>query len=260
VIFDVNPWENWFQSANNGVFHRHLLVLSGSQHWTYKKALKIVQDCNEKSLWLGDDAFFTVRGFPTKQYGKLLGKECKVAVFDGHKGVSPSAFLALAGTISAGGILVLCCPTWCEWKTLNNYVQGTLVSHGFKATDSKFIERWQNLIVENEGITVFREESNQAVCPPPSFSNPATTKTIPSPFASSDQQRAYSSIMSDDSSLDTIITARRGRGKSALLGLLASARVNQGRKITLCTAHKYNADGVFSFLQRPSDVEWLPRF
>ncbi|MBO1255168.1 tRNA(Met) cytidine acetyltransferase [Alteromonas sp. 5E99-2] len=249
-------WENWFNERQQGQYHRKLILLSGDKVWTDEQAIRLSQSTEGKSIWVGDTSVFTTRGVPTKQFKKLLGQECLIGLYDAQNGISPSALLALSGTIKENGVLVVCCPRWSQWPSATALMQSNLISHGYSLEHSLFIERWQEMISKAEDVFVYEQDKNLVFSPcNKPVENPKELNFEP-PFASGDQQNAFSILSNLKQNENAVITARRGRGKSALLGLIADYYVNEGRTVYVCTSLKSNATSIFKHVANKKQVKW----
>ncbi|MFC3094991.1 tRNA(Met) cytidine acetyltransferase [Alteromonas sediminis] len=222
-------------------------------------ALMLCSLFGQKHLWLGDDDFFTSRGYPVKQYQKCLGVECDIAIYDGQSYFNASAFLALSGTVRRHGLLVLCVPHLSEWSGHHARTEQRLVSYGSTLTESQFIKRWIAELSRSEGVAIYPQGSEHLATLPITgypFSEDQTLKEAC--FASADQARLYNLIIASDHGCH-VITARRGRGKSALMGLIASFYAKKGRHITLCSPLKGGCDTLLKYYNGPDHaIQWVP--
>ena len=250
-------WQTWLQERNKGRFHRQLIFFSGAPEWSYCQAINFVkaEDRPVKTLWLGDSDTFTVRGLPTKQYKKLLGQECNIAVYDAHCELKPSALLALSGTITANGVLIICCPSWHRWPESKPALQSSLISHGYSIQKSVFIGRWQRSIEHTPYIGLVEQNKSFVKLQQHAIES-AHSPVYDHRFASLEQQQAFESITTSTSRTSFVITAKRGRGKSALLGLIADFYIDKGRNVTLCTALTSNNRGVLKHSKHASKINW----
>ncbi|MDE3273607.1 tRNA(Met) cytidine acetyltransferase TmcA domain-containing protein [Pseudoalteromonas sp. G4] len=88
--------------------HRQLLVLSGSEHWCWQQvdSLKTVYP---DLLTLSNHP--SVNFWPEHNH-QLLGQEYSTVVFDVNSGLMPDKLATVAGTVKAGGLLVLLMPNF----------------------------------------------------------------------------------------------------------------------------------------------------
>jgi tRNA(Met) cytidine acetyltransferase len=94
--------------------HRHLVVLSGDEHWAKEQALALREQLRGDWLWVGQHAPVEPHSAPDALSG-LLGREFLHAIFDARSGFDVSAFAALSGTLRAGSLLVLLLPPLSSW-------------------------------------------------------------------------------------------------------------------------------------------------
>lgn len=258
-ILQQKSWETWLKARYNDLFHRQIIFFSGSPQWSYQQALEITQSAKAirrtTALWLGNSSAFTVRGFPLKQFKKVLGQESDIGVFDVHDGLHPSALLALSGTIRANGLLIICCPLWQSWPVSHSAINARLISYGFTSNRSQFVSAWQHTIENDPYVTVYHEDNHTSTMP---VSAPVTLKpTLPSAkFASIDQQNAFESITKALPNKNIVILAKRGRGKSALLGMLADACISNGKTVKFCSLLKNNAATALAHSELINESHW----
>ena len=187
--------------------HRRLVVLSGDAHWTLTQAVALRDAQPGDWLWLDEH--------PSKAISGLLGREFQHAVFDARAGFDVSAFAALSGTLRAGSLLVLLVPPFSVWAE-------TLDSDSVRWSDSAepiatphFVHHFQRTIAADPDTILWCQ--NQPLALPPF---PDTPDWQP---ASGDPQREQADILRTLMAMNTgvvAVTAPRGRGKSALAGML----------------------------------------
>ena len=262
MIFAMNLWESWIEARLNQGCHRQLVLISGDQPWSYETAAQVCKRYGQKHLWLGDSDFFTARGFPVKQAHKCLGNECDIAVYDGHNAFHASAFLAVSGSVKRHGLLLLCIPPLDEWANHHARSENRFVSHGRHLTTSLFITHWLEKLACAEDVAIIR----QAIFPdaahlPLALVDKKTTAqdvTFSDQFATQDQHSVYTNIISG-ADLNHVITARRGRGKSALLGKLATFYTQQSRRVVVCTSLKTGSETLLKHFEGDTALfDWYP--
>jgi tRNA(Met) cytidine acetyltransferase len=252
-------WEAWFENRRYGLFHRQIIFLSGSPTWATQQALALTEIAKKsgysRASWVGNSSAFTVRGLPFKQFKKLLGQECDIGVFNAHDGIFPSALLALSGTIRANGLLLICCPTWVDWPLSPSSTNERLISHGYSSSYSHFISTWQEIAERDPSISIFQEHHQNDTLP----CNAPITKT-PNPslakFASRDQERAFTTAIESMHYENIAIVAKRGRGKSTLLGMLADEFTASGRNVRFCTSLKNNVKTALDHSKCSAAYSW----
>ena len=143
----------------------------------------------------------------------LLGQEFEHILFDGRNGIHLEALAIAAGTLKMGGTL---CLVLSDWENLSQQPdQDSLRWNGNQSAIAtpNFIDHFKQCI-ERYHFPILREES--AVEFPPVFYSNEHHKN-----ATLAQQQIIETILQADQDI-YFLTAKRGRGKSALLGMLAN--------------------------------------
>lgn len=143
----------------------------------------------------------------------LLGQEFEHILFDGRNGIHLEALAIAAGTLKMGGTL---CLVLSDWENLSLQLdQDSLRWNGNQSAIAtpNFIYHFKQCI-ERYHFPILREES--AVEFPPVFYSNEHHK-----HATLAQQQIIETILQAEQDI-YFLTAKRGRGKSALLGMLAN--------------------------------------
>lgn len=143
----------------------------------------------------------------------LLGQEFEHILFDGRNGIHLEALAIAAGTLKMGGTL---CLVLSDWENLSQQPdQDSLRWNGNQSAIAtpNFIYHFKQCI-ERYHFPILREES--AVEFPPIFYSNENHKN-----ATLAQQQIIETILQTEQDI-YFLTAKRGRGKSALLGMLAN--------------------------------------
>lgn len=198
-----------------------------------------------------------VRFLTFKQARTQLGREVGALVIDGRDAFEADAFGAVVGALNGGGIAV--------WLT---------------ATDSDRpsyrFEQWCQRVLANDPDVIFVPFEGLAELPfPPSFQavildssslsqcegswlSSEVWRTVQQKAATLDQQQALAMLHGAPQRALSVLTAARGRGKSAALGLAAAAWLQEGRVGTLwLTAPRAAAvDALFEHIQQACPKSW----
>ena len=143
----------------------------------------------------------------------LLGQEFEHILFDGRNGIHLEALAIAAGTLKMGGTL---CLVLSDWENLSQQPdQDSLRWNGNQSAIAtpNFIDHFKQCI-ERYHFPILREES--AVEFPAVFYSNENHKN-----ATLAQQQIIENILQAEQDI-YFLTAKRGRGKSALLGMLAN--------------------------------------
>ncbi len=179
----------------------------------------------------------------------LLGAEYDHAIFDAHHGLYPDALAAISGTVKAGGLLLLLCPTLDEWPQYTDEFSAKRQPFGHQGRDNspRFVQRllasfkrWNvpHFTLDGSPLNNTRREGTAKLDLSPRPARPSYDHAARDPLAhnklsnkltneladklTNDQTSVLQSILAAPNT-PHVITADRGRGKSYLLGKLAQA-------------------------------------
>ncbi|MCK0163508.1 GNAT family N-acetyltransferase [Marinobacter sp. S6332] len=190
----------------------------------------------EGGLWVGeadeapDSRLASIKAVQARQW---LGQETSVIVWDGWRGNPPDAFAALSGTLIAGGLLFWLMPSLEEW--------GDFADPDYSRTGldhdqlHPFAERMARTLALDPSVIRVQLGLPEAVTLPalPAPASEFRVTTTP------DQQALVHKLVAfglGRRRRPMVVTADRGRGKSAALGMAAAQLLQQGRRQVLVTA------------------------
>lgn len=242
---------------------RQILVISGDTQWGECQASQWMSWLAGDWIWLSDKPHRPLHCAPSA-VRTLLGREFLHAVFDARSGFHAEALAALCGTLKAGSWLVILVPDWSRWATLPDTDSLRWSEQNSPIPSLHFIRRFQQLIQQDRQIALLRQHQPFAL--PPLPSQPAWR-----PDDTSQQQDVLNSLLASKPGISVLI-ASRGRGKSALAGLLAArwpgrCLVTAPAKVATDVLAKF-AGEAFEFIapdrllapglqQRPQGIDWL---
>lgn len=207
------------------------VLIEGPSAWTRAMGLAATAIAPPPVYWIGPDPPAGLRGLAPAQARELLGQETGGVVIDGRHELDADAIGAVAGTLTAGGLLIL---------LLNGPTSrlARRLARGFRA------DPWVAVITPSG----YRPPRLPAPPQPPAESAAGAARTP-------DQARAVARIRAAvEASRPTpmVLTAPRGRGKSTALGLAAAELLTAGSVAhILVTAPQAGAvDALFHPLQR----------
>ncbi len=182
--------------------YRQLLVLSGKQASCQAYAKQLTKNLHCINL---DDP---------RSASRYLGAEFDAVIFNSFESFNPNALGIITGTIRAGGYLIIIKPL--SWDK-----------------ESLFLKRFETLLSRSNAVKLI--DINKAAvtlsAPPPTI--------ITSGYASKDQQQAVEAIIKvvkGHRRRPLVITADRGRGKSAALGVASAQLLKKGLSRIIITA------------------------
>lgn len=201
---------------------RRLVVLAGEREWS-RAALPpwLLHQCG-RSLALTDVPLPGIESLPAPRVFDYLGTEVDWLVFDAFAGLHPDAFGAAAGMVVGGGLLFLLAPPLHDWPGFDDPDYRRLLPAGAASVDRRFLLRLARLARDDDRVILVEQSGTPAAAfadGPPPAPHP--------PVAGSDEQRdavaAVVRVATGHRRRPLVVSADRGRGKSAALGMAAAA-------------------------------------
>ena len=216
---------------------RELLILVGEDDFL---AHQLNHNLSLKSaVWIGDVSphFATQSYFPFSKTKNLLGSEFPAIIYDARQGIHLDALAIAAGTLQDGGRLLLLLNHWADLA--NQPDSDSLRWSGEKhaINTPHFIAFLQEKIAKY-GFPVYQNMPLTLALPTPSKDrSPDCQPTL--------EQACLLQQMAETEEAILIVTAKRGRGKSALAGLFAKQQLAQNQPVIL-TAPNKSAVNIFN--------------
>ena len=216
---------------------RTLLILVGEDDFL---AHQLNHNLSLKSaVWIGDVSphFATQSSFPFSKTKNLLGSEFPAIIYDARQGIHLDALAIAAGTLQDGGRLLLLLNHWADLA--NQPDSDSLRWSGEKhaINTPHFIAFLQEKIAKY-GFPVYQNTSLNLALPTPQKDR--STHCQPT----LEQARLLQQMAETEEAI-LIVTAKRGRGKSALAGLFAKQQLAQNQPVIL-TAPNKSAVNIFN--------------
>ncbi|MDK9685416.1 GNAT family N-acetyltransferase [Pseudoalteromonas shioyasakiensis] len=217
---DFKPYNEYLTALCNELViakHRQLVIVQGSETWCYQFANQLAL---KNTYVFSSSSLLANSEFP-KHAHQILGQEFQHAIFDGFSGLYADKLAALAGTVKAGGVLILLLPDDRKWQdpaltSITSY--GQVIKHSF------FNQRlFSKLKLQPHYFTEHSLPAYQSVSPATAEINHQQQQACVEQIIKTATGRANRPF---------VISADRGRGKSAALGLAAANL--QGKKILIC--------------------------
>jgi len=171
----------------------------------------------------------------------MLGRDFSLLIIDAYDGLNPDMIGRVSGTLRAGGAMLIIHPA--DWAAYIDPQSSRLVPHPLPASTAAhhYIRRLHKLLAGFEGIEYFDAQGDtqpQAITIV-QVQNPLDRAITP------DQQNAIDAVCKAATARrkqPAILTAARGRGKSAALGLAAGRLIrDSGLRDIVVTARGYKS-------------------
>ncbi|MDQ5769720.1 tRNA(Met) cytidine acetyltransferase TmcA [Thiothrix subterranea] len=182
---------------------------------------------------------FWLTGNAIKKAHTLLGQECDALVFDAHSGFDVNAFAAVSGTLRGGGTLFLLIPPLDAWADFPDPDYRRFIPYPYQPEDvqGRFLQRLVRLLDGKEG----------------ECHSPLQGKVFVGAYCirplQSKQSIAIQTIV--QANVPVVLTADRGRGKSAALGMAASQLQAAGKRVLLTAPSRATVATVFKHAENP---------
>ncbi|HEY0921688.1 tRNA(Met) cytidine acetyltransferase TmcA [Rheinheimera pacifica] len=226
--------QQWQQQAAQ--LHIRLPVIwQGSQDNLLSHAAVLLSTISyDKLYWLGTEAPADAVNLTGKQNYQLLGSECDVLVINAFSGFNADLVAASAGCVKAGGIWLLLCPPFAKWQQQANPAHKSLLPYPLDAATHQggFLSFLLAQLQQQNAFFI----NTQHITKPLSWPAPAQPYQAAAPCVTAEQQDAVKAILHvvvGHRRRPLVLTADRGRGKSAALGITAAQLAAAGKQIIL---------------------------
>lgn len=241
--------------------HRQLVFIAGQQSWAIEQAHSIRQ---KGSLWFGlglEEPTVTL-----SQAQQWLGQECSQVVINAFSQFAVDGVAAISGIIPAGGQLIILCPPLADWPSYHDPNYQQLLSYQQSTpSSSRFLSRLIAYSTPKAGLCIWQQQGGLQYVRnlhQPTKTNALEHHTAPDSIVSAN----IGSLSANPQQLDAInkivkcatgrarrplvLTADRGRGKSASLGLAAAELLEHHQKhILVCGPNRRATQAVFTFAE-----------
>ncbi len=198
------------QMAREGI--RRLLVIAGDDAWSGLQANRLRETLYGDWLWVGE-ATEGLHCAPAA-LTTLLGREFTHGVLDARRGFDVAAFAALSGTLKPGSWLVLLTPPLVEWSQRPDADSCRWCDTPDPVATPRFNDYFCQKLRQNDDVLIWQQ--GEPVSLPVTTSRPAWHAATGAP------EREQADILDALSAMPPgvmVVTAPRGRGKSALAGM-----------------------------------------
>ncbi|UTV30768.1 tRNA(Met) cytidine acetyltransferase TmcA [Photobacterium atrarenae] len=205
---------------------RYLVAIQGDWQWSEPLARQLYR-LYDDVLWAGEQAPVGIQALPQKKARQWLGQECECLVFNAHQALLPDALGALSGTVTGGGILILLLPR--SWGHAQARPSHQRLNRLLQTPDVIYLRQGQPL------------PPLPAACPPsavyadPEFGCLSAEQT--------EAVHAIRRVVTGHRKRPLVLTADRGRGKSAALGIAAASLMRERPLRIVVTAPSFACAG-----------------
>ena len=212
---------------------RQLVVLSGEQSQVLARAQALLTHA-ASVVWISTHPSVP-HALPAKKAHTLLGQESEAIVFDAHSGLDVNALAALVGTLRGGGALYLLTPPLDVWAHFPDPDYQRFLAYPYQPehVTGRFLQRFIRLL-QTYPVTISPVTAGQSAL----------------------QAQAQIVAQLRAATAPVVLTADRGRGKSAALGMAASQLLRQNQRVLLTAPAKAAVVSVF----KHADADYLPTF
>lgn len=238
---DLNSWLK-LQSDLRAAGHRRLVIVEGDRHESLAWLTSLLPQLSiTPGVWTGpveDQPAPSLTSIKPVEGRRWLGQELVCVVWDGWQGNPPDSFAALAGTLPAGGLFFWLMPKLEEW---GHFADPDYQRTGLEgASDHPFSARLSHIVAGNPDVIRVTPSMN----PQPALPTVGFTQEAFQVGATEDQIALVDTLVRNGLGRrrrPLVVTADRGRGKSAALGMAAVRLLEQGRQRVLVTAPEHGA-------------------
>lgn len=233
---DLAAWKNLQASlAANG--ERRLILVEGDRDAAVQWLVAVLPALSlTAGVWTGpaaDNPDHRLARMAPSEARKWLGRELSVIAWDGWQGNPPDAFAALSGALTAGGLLFWLMPPLDQWPGFADPdYSRTGLDHG---AEHPFAARMAEVLKNHEAV--IRVLPGRA--PSPDLPVPAMPETGFRIETTGEQEQLVHRLVRfglGRRRRPVVVTADRGRGKTAALGMAAAELLRQGRKNIIVSA------------------------
>jgi tRNA(Met) cytidine acetyltransferase len=228
---------------------RRLVVLAGERGWGQQQAQRLCATLPGAWCWIGEAAEAATPAAPRRvaveQAHTLLGGEWQGLVYDAAAGFDPDAFGAVAGTLRAGGLLLLLTPPLSDWPDYPDPQRRRITVHPYDeaAVGGRYLRRLARLlrasaecylVEQGRPLPPLPPAAPAVATPPPGFGECATAGQLAA-------LEALCKVAQGHRHRPLVLLSDRGRGKTAVLGLAAARLLQQGLRRIVVTAPRLAA-------------------
>ena len=209
--------------------HRNLYCLQGSQNWCFQQTLSIIEQYQGQYKWCGQ----APSSITETQYASLLGHDTELLILNMQTHFDANMFAAAEGSVLGGSVIIV------------------LLPNEIPASDNFFSYILQQ--VNAQSFPILKEGSQAPLNDLPIPTSNYNEHQFIHSLNLTDQAQAIQEIIKTVTGhrrRPLVLTANRGRGKSAALGIAAAQLINNGaKKILVCAPNKQATNTLYKHAQ-----------
>ncbi|WP_252106192.1 MULTISPECIES: GNAT family N-acetyltransferase [unclassified Halomonas] len=217
---------------------RQLVWLEGEPTECRQTALALWQARAWRTpLWVADFREAPVEALSNKKARRRLGGEHQLVVLDvsGSQGLDPDILGVLTGTLSAGGLCVLITPAGWGRAPDPDYARLSDYPHVWTSLTARYLERLAGILNASQDIVRLQPGGRLSLARlKASPARASVTQDVE--CRTDDQAQVVDQLIRLRRRRPLVITADRGRGKSAALGIACARLLKSGVSEVVVTA------------------------
>ncbi len=228
---------------------RMLIWVCGDEGWCRE------QLAGPLSAWLqgqgvlvGDQAAAGLSPVSARRVTELLGQTLDFAVLDAFAGFNPNTFGQLCGTVDGGGCVVLLTPPAREWGCYADPEYASLCVEPYRPEQLRgyYLSHLIQVLSASDQRVHWTQGQEPFI---PALPPVECVPEVDAPCRSADQMEAVTLILKTASKRQPplVLSADRGRGKSAALGIAAAQLLQEGKTLVVTA---FSRGAIASLLER----------
>ncbi|WP_028471355.1 tRNA(Met) cytidine acetyltransferase TmcA [Neptunomonas japonica] len=243
-----------FQAEQGNI--RYPCWLTGSPEWTAEQALTYIQSNDSlRCIVISSREWEGQVTCPIHQAHRLLGQEVDLLIYDGFSGINPDTLGQISGLLKGGGLFVFLSPPPELASFFDDPEKQRLRVEPYTSLQvgNYFLEHMKRCFNEERFLSRFDQAGGLLSPLPSSLPHVSADVGLFDQHKVVDQVTQYFALSGPQC---CVLTAARGRGKSAALGIIACHLLGQGRNVVVTAP---SADALDSLFQHASAAEGFHR-
>jgi len=242
----IDPHEIHWSDVENSRGFRSAVVIAGERAWGRNVLLSLLsQNQYLNTCWMSADPPEGVRSILPEKFQQCLGLETDFLVFDTLNGFNVDSLAAMTGTLRGGGCFFLLTPSFDQWAySSDDYFDWHAYGVANESRQgSFFIQRFIRLLKQSTFFIKYEQASPQNISSRFNVKEPLLRQHA-SVEETVDQHKAIKAIISvaqGHRRRPLVLTADRGRGKTAALGIAAAHLLRDKTRRIVITAPRMSA-------------------